>query len=44
LGSSLNFNGQKKWGFGLDLDYGMGKIDGVKVNVFSIRAGVQYRW
>ena len=44
LGSSLNFNRQKKWGFGLDLDYGMGKIDGVKVNVFSMRAGVQYRW
>ena len=44
LGSSFNFAKQKKWGFGVDVDYAMGNINSAKVNVFSIRGGFQYRF
>ena len=44
LGTSLNFAKDKKWGFGVDLDYGSGSIDSVKLNVLSIRGGIQYRF
>jgi len=44
LGSSFNFAKQKKWGWGIDVDYAMGKVEGDKINVFSIRGGFQYRF